>query len=144
MNSNINGVKTLSTKHIRSGQRCECWVVESIKSSIFLYYLMIFMLFALTSCESSQQHVDNDSVVFRKVYYDGKKLQFDTTKIDNRIHLVSLTGVLVYYGVPFKVDSLQNLWVDKKLLEDKDFLWNLSTKSEDSIWMKNHIWKSDW
>ena len=102
------------------------------------------MLFALTSCASSQQHVDNDSVVFRKVYYDGKKLQFDTTKIGNRIHLVNLAGVLVYYGVPFQIDSLQNIRIDKRLLEDKDFLWNLSTKSEDSIWMKNHIWKSDW
>ncbi len=111
-----------------------------------LFLLMFGATLFLYSCDSTKPMPTekDDKIILRKVYYDGKDLVEDTAKIENPFEIINLGTVLLFYGDPFEIDSQQNIWVKKTLVEDKNYIWNLSKKSEDSVWLKEHVWKTKW
>lgn len=98
------------------------------------------------SCDSNKTMLNNtdDKIIFSKVYYDGRKLVEDTAKIEDRIEIINLASVLIFYGESFEIDFDHNIWVSKTLLKNKDYIYNISNKSEDTLWLKEHVWKTKW
>lgn len=55
----------------------------------------------------------------------------------NKQELLNLSHVLLYYGVPFKLDQEFQIIVNQTVV-DTNFWYNIYVKSQDSTWLKAH------
>lgn len=81
---------------------------------------------------------------FKPVILDNDKLihtEIADMPIDFRTNIIQ---VLNYYGVEYHMEINTNkLMIKRKLFENKELLWNYTTKANDSLWLKNHLEKTN-
>ncbi|MBO6515724.1 MAG: hypothetical protein JJ975_04155 [Bacteroidia bacterium] len=83
--------------------------------------------------------------VFEKYYplkFDGDNFVVRDSHID-RSQAIRVALVLGYYDIPIRTNHYNEIQIPKWLNEDKEFLYNISNKSMDSIWFYEHITTSE-
>ncbi|RBL88561.1 hypothetical protein [Chitinophaga flava] len=57
---------------------------------------------------------------------------------ENDLIVENLPAVLRYHGISFKVDKDGDICVKRYIADDRELIWNFTTKSMDSNWIANH------
>lgn len=108
---------------------------KSIK--IILYITIIFFI---TSCRLNEDENIKEDLFeeYSDVNFNGDELDKIRETFSNK-DKINLISTLFYYKIPFKVDSLGVIYVEKALYQNKKEVWNISQKYRDSFWLSNHL-----
>jgi hypothetical protein len=122
----------------------ECLAASNIRWSTFMFYLVLISgCISFGNKDKPSNNLNNEKVIFQKVYYDGRKLLIDTDRIVDPIHIINVLSVLTFYGNPTEVDDSLNILVKKTMYEDMNYVYNMTLKSEDSVWLKKNVWTTN-
>jgi hypothetical protein len=76
-------------------------------------------------------------VTYIPIVHKGNDLVADSTLITKE-HLDNLEHVLTVYGLGYIRVSEKEIKIHRKLWKNRDYLWNMTTKANDRIWLKLH------
>lgn len=91
-----------------------------------MWYGSIFTLGFLLFCACT-------TYPLKRVDWNGQ--EFVQTSINDSTWTKNMTAVLKHYNEPFKIEE-GRIFINKKLYNNKELLYNYSTKVKDSVWLK--------
>lgn len=91
--------------------------------------IIIMFSIILASC--------NSYVKFKPILFNGENFQIDNEHISNDYNQ-RIIKVFKYYKVNFRVDGDSTIWINKKVMKNKELIWNYTTKANDLEWLRNH------
>ena len=105
--------------------------------SIYLTGILIFGL--LLSCTDERSPEDNYKSFYGVETNERTASGYEELKGPlNNQEKAALAAVLIYYGVPVKFSG-GPLSIPETEFNDLNYLYNLTIKSRDSVWMAEHI-----
>jgi len=75
---------------------------------------------------------------FKPQLYQHCGMYIKLNQSDFLISNQSIINVLIFYNIPFWVDSHDKIRIPIYIAFNKDYVHNLTQKSMDDIWQKNH------
>ncbi|MBF4515629.1 hypothetical protein IRZ71_04710 [Flavobacterium sp. ANB] len=96
------------------------------------FTFIIIASLMLFSCKKNDDFVLLKKIVADEGQYIEREEYFDKDEV------IKLSSVLIYYGESIKVVN-DSIFISKKSYSDKNYLWNIQNKSNDSVWYSTHI-----
>lgn len=81
--------------------------------------------------------MSTEYVPYKPVYKHGDQLIVSTDSLSTEFR-ENIKIVFKFYDVSYKEDENGVILIPKKIWEDKDTIWNYTTKANDPDWLKNH------
>ena len=76
-------------------------------------------------------------VEFKPVVQKKEHLIYEETPLSPEFQK-TISEVLKYYKKPYKVEN-NTLSIPKSLYDDKELIWNYTTKARNESWVKEHL-----
>lgn len=116
-------------------ERFQIYTIQPIKTKSKTMKQFTFIIIAslmLFSCKKNDDFVLLKKIVADEGQYIEREEYFDKDEV------IKLSSVLIYYGESIKVVN-DSIFISKKSYSDKNYLWNIQNKSNDSVWYSTHI-----
>ncbi|HLP89368.1 MAG TPA: hypothetical protein VK184_12350 [Nostocaceae cyanobacterium] len=91
---------------------------------------LLVVAIGLTSC------IFNQYVPFKPVYLRGDQLVASEEPLSAK-QRENIKTVLKYYNVPYQEDKNGQILIPKSVWEDRDTVWNYTTKANDPAWLNS-------
>ena len=104
-----------------------------MKTKNLLYIPSVVLALVLNSCI-------NQTYVAYKPHYlssNSEYKYYGEVTLDSA-EFVHIKQVLDYYGEEYKTENSNTVLLPKKLAKQWELVWNYTTKSNDSTWLKSH------
>lgn len=103
-------------------------VVQKITLSLSTFCLLALITGACMS---------NDYVSYKPVYRIEEQLVISEDSVSEELRK-NIKIVFEFYKVPYKEDSQGAILIPREVWEDRDTMWNYTTKANDPDWLKTH------
>lgn len=95
--------------------------------------ICFIVLFFLMNCMSEKY------IEFKPVIQEGDKLIYVEEDYFSSAFTEHFKDVLQFYKEDYKISKEGVLLIPETLYQDKELLWNYTTKANDPLWLKQHI-----
>jgi hypothetical protein len=95
--------------------------------------VIVFLLIIL-SVTADYVNLNYRYVPFRVVYLVGEELTVSEEPLPP-VMMSNIRVVLTYYQVPFREDSQGNVLIPLGVWQDRELMWNYTTKANDPEWL---------
>lgn len=115
------------------------YFAQKIEAYFFMKHLFIFLI-AINYLQACAENGNEESelIEFNGVHLANDNYEIIDRPLEGNQQKAALIAVLVYYGVPIEYKE-GIIFIHRSELEDMNYLWNLTNKSKDSVWFKEHI-----
>jgi hypothetical protein len=103
-----------------------------MKVSSFATTFLLVILFNIIGCMKAQY------VNFHPVKLEEDSFVVDKSKGMSDQFKQNIQQVFIYYDVDYRVSKKGNIEVPEEQWEDKELMWNYTTKANDQEWLKGH------
>ena len=98
----------------------------------------LILMHTMIGCKYNKE---SEKIIYRDykpLYWAGESFVEDGRNM-SRQEKINTALVLIYYGIPIKAEYLKKIQVPLNVWQDKEFIFNIGEKANDSVWFYRHI-----
>ena len=75
---------------------------------------------------------------FKPVYVVNEKFVVSEEPMTDEF-LINIKSVFQFYKVKYEINNQNQVLIAQDLWEDRDLMWNYTSKANDPTWLKEHV-----